>query len=404
MRGKNIFRRIAVILITIILVMGMAGCSGDNQEVEDKDTVGSEETGNETEIEEEDDETVQGGTEPTTDEEDKVKVNVASLKGPTSMGLVKIMEDNENGESANDYNFSVVGTPDEISPGIIGGDFDIAALPANLASVLYNKSNGGVVVVGINTLGVLYIVETGEQINSVEDLRGKTIYSTGKGTTPEYTLNYLLTSNGIDPEKDVTIEYKSEATEVAALLSEADDGVAMLPQPYVTTVIMNNDKVRIALDVAEEWEKVDDSGSAVTTGVVVVNKDVADKYQTVESLSDLKFAVEAGSAGEKEVNALELENTPVKAQSDALMEVKSKTSDAAVIDLLMAGAMIGEGTGYADLTYTVPLNSEEYGVGFRKGSDLASALNQFFKDAYADGSMMKCANEYGVQESIIEQK
>ena len=137
--------------------------------------------------------------------------------------------------------------------------------------------------------------------------------------------------------------------------------------------------------------------------VVVVNKDVADKYQTVESLSDLKFAVEAGSAGEAEVVALELENTPVKAQSDALMEVKSKTSDAAVIDLLMAGAMIGEGTGYADLTYTVKLNSEEYGVGFRKGSDLAAALNKFFADAYADGSMMTCANEYGVQESIIEQ-
>ena len=137
--------------------------------------------------------------------------------------------------------------------------------------------------------------------------------------------------------------------------------------------------------------------------VVVVNKDVADKYQTVESLSELKFAVEAGSAGEKEVTALELENTPVKAQSDALMEVKSKTSDAAVIDSLMAGAMIGEGTGYADLTCTVKLNSEEYGVGFRKGSDLAEALNQFFADAYADGSMMECANEYGVQESIIEQ-
>ena len=138
--------------------------------------------------------------------------------------------------------------------------------------------------------------------------------------------------------------------------------------------------------------------------VVVVSKDVADKYQTVESLKDLKFAVEAGSAGEAEVTALELENTPVKAQSDALMEVKSKTSDAAVIDLLMAGAMIGEGTGYADLTYTVSLNSEEYGVGFRKGSDLAAELNAFFVEAYADGSMMKAANEYGVQESIIEQK
>ena len=137
--------------------------------------------------------------------------------------------------------------------------------------------------------------------------------------------------------------------------------------------------------------------------VVVVNKDVADKYQSVDSLSDLKFAVEAGSAGEDEVEALELECTPVKAQSDALLEVKSGTSDAAVIDLLMAGAMIGEGTGYEELTYTVSLNSEEYGVGFRKGSDLAEALNKFFADAYADGSMMECANEYGVQESIIEQ-
>lgn len=137
--------------------------------------------------------------------------------------------------------------------------------------------------------------------------------------------------------------------------------------------------------------------------VVVVNKDVADKYKDVDSLSGLKFAVEAGSAGEKEVNALELECTPVKAQSDALLEVKSGTSDAAVIDLLMAGAMIGEGTGYADLTYTVSLNSEEYGVGFRKGSDLVDALNKFFADSYKDGSMMKCAKQYGVQESIIEQ-
>ncbi len=137
--------------------------------------------------------------------------------------------------------------------------------------------------------------------------------------------------------------------------------------------------------------------------VVVVNKDVAEKYQTVESLSELKFAVEAGSAGEDEVSALELDYTSVKAQSDALMEVKSKTSDAAVIDLLMAGAMIGEGTGYADLTYTVSLNSEEYGVGFRKGSDLVDALNKFFADAYKDGTMMKYAKEYGVQESIIEQ-
>lgn len=138
--------------------------------------------------------------------------------------------------------------------------------------------------------------------------------------------------------------------------------------------------------------------------VVIVKKDVADKYQDKESLKDLKFAVEAGSAGEKEVKALDLQCTPVKTQADALLEVASGTSDAAVIDALMAGAMVGEGTGYADLTYTIGLNSEEYGVGFRQGSDIVAKFNQFMKDAYADGSLMECAEKYGVEASIIEQK
>lgn len=137
--------------------------------------------------------------------------------------------------------------------------------------------------------------------------------------------------------------------------------------------------------------------------IVIVPADKAEQYQDVESLSDLTFAVEAGSAGEAEVKALGLTYTPVKAQSDALMEVAAGTSDAAVIDSLMAAAMVGEGTGYADLTYTVGLNSEEYGVGFRKGSDLAAALNDFFKASYADGSMKTCAETYGVQAAIIEQ-
>lgn len=137
--------------------------------------------------------------------------------------------------------------------------------------------------------------------------------------------------------------------------------------------------------------------------IVIVPKDKADQYQDVESLSDLTFAVEAGSAGEAQVKALGLNYTAVTAQADALMEVAAGTSDAAVIDSLMAAAMVGEGTSYSDLTYTVGLNSEEYGVGFRKGSDLAEALNEFFKASYADGSMMKCAEEYGVQAAVIEQ-
>ena len=135
--------------------------------------------------------------------------------------------------------------------------------------------------------------------------------------------------------------------------------------------------------------------------VVVVPADVADQYQDTDSLSDLSFAVEAGSAGEDEVSALGLNYTPVTAQADALMEVAAGTSDAAVIDLLMAAAMIGEGTSYADLTYTVSLNSEEYGVGFRKGSDLAAELNSFFAQSYEDGTIQACAEEYGVQAALI---
>ena len=136
--------------------------------------------------------------------------------------------------------------------------------------------------------------------------------------------------------------------------------------------------------------------------VVVVPADVADQYQNEESLKDLSFAVEAGSAGEAEVSALGLNYTPVSSQADALMEVASKSSDAAVIDSLMAGAMIGEGTGYADLTYTIGLNSEEYGVGFRKGSDLAAALNDYFTTSLEDGSMEKVAETYGVQAALIK--
>lgn len=206
--------------------------------------------------------------EPT---KEKMTIQVAALKGPTAMGLVSMINSSEQGMTTNNYELTVAGAADEITAGILKGDYPIAAVPCNLASVLYAKSNGAIKVAGINTLGVLYIVETGDTIQSIEDLKGKTIYSTGKGTTPEYTLNYLLESHGIDPEKDVTIEYKSEATEVAAILSESENAVAMLPQPYVTTVMMSNDKVRIALDVTKEWEEISENDSTVVTGVVVVN-------------------------------------------------------------------------------------------------------------------------------------
>lgn len=137
--------------------------------------------------------------------------------------------------------------------------------------------------------------------------------------------------------------------------------------------------------------------------VVVVNSDVADQYQDVDSIASLNFVVEAGSAGAEQLDELGIEYIEAESQADALMEVAAGTSDACVIDLLMAGAMIGEGTSYTQLTYTVSLNSEEYGVGFRKGSDLAAKLNEFLKASYADGSMLEIAKTYGVQESLIAQ-
>lgn len=223
------------------------------------------------------------GTEQTENEnpdvlpQEKIEISVAALKGPTAIGMVGLMENAENNLTTNHYNFTIAGTTNELTTNIIKGEIQIAAVPCNLASVLYNKTDGAVQLAAINTTSVLYIVETGESIQSVEDLKGRTIYSTGKGTTPEYTLNYLLRTAGIDPEKDVTIEYKSEAAEVAALLAESENAVAMLPQPYVTVAMTQNNKLRIALDVAAEWEKYADDKSSVVTGVVLINKKFAEE-------------------------------------------------------------------------------------------------------------------------------
>ena len=209
-------------------------------------------------------------------------VNVAALKGPTAMGMVKLMDDSDNGDTgANHYNFTIAASPDEITPQIVQGNVDIAAVPANLASVLYNKEGVDVSVLAVNTLGVLYIVENGDSVQSVADLKGKTIYASGKGATPEYALNYMLTANGIDPEKDVTIEYKSEHSECVAALVANEDAVAMLPQPFVTVAMTQNENIRVALDLTEEWEKASGDGdtkAALITGVVIARNDFIEAH------------------------------------------------------------------------------------------------------------------------------
>lgn len=203
----------------------------------------------------------------------KTTIKIASLKGPTSMGLAKLMADNEEGTTANDYDFQIKGTADEIVTQIVSGEIDAAAVPCNLSSVLYNKTEGNIKVAAINTLGVLYILENGQNISALTDLKDKTVYSTGKGTTPEYVLNYLLEANDLDPQKDVKIEFKSESTELAALLNEDKEIIAVLPEPYVTTVTTKNPDVRIALSFTEEWDKVAQDDSSLVTGVLIVRND-----------------------------------------------------------------------------------------------------------------------------------
>ena len=202
-------------------------------------------------------------------------INIGCMKGPTGIGMIKLLSDSDNKKTVHTYNYTIAGTADEISTKLIKGDLDIAAVPCNLASVLYNKTEGEIVTVAINTLGVLYIVEAGDTVKSVGDLKGKTIYSTGQGTTPEYTLRFLLSSAGLDPDNDVDIQYKSEAPEVLATLTKNPDAVAMLPQPYTTVALNSNESFRIALDVTEEWEKINEG--TVVTGVLVARRSFIEK-------------------------------------------------------------------------------------------------------------------------------
>lgn len=205
-------------------------------------------------------------------EPSKAEVRIVALKGPTAMGLTKMVDE---GNSSLDYKLEIKAAPDEISPMVAQGTADIFCVPANLASVLCNKTEGKVQVIAINTLGVLYICEKGETVKNVSDLKGKTIFSAGKGSTPEYALNFILENNGIDPEKDVTIEWKSEHAECLEAMLKGENCVAMLPQPFVTTAQTKNDAVKVVLDLNKEWDALGVDSSLIT-GVAIVRREFAE--------------------------------------------------------------------------------------------------------------------------------
>ena len=278
-------KKILSLLLAFSLALSLAACGGSASSAVSS-TVVSEAASSAAASEEEETAAALSVTEP---------LRIAGLKGPTTMGLVNLLSMEQAGTAAMDYDLQLYGAADEIVPLLIKGELDMAAIPANLAATLYQKTNGGIQAVAVNTLGVLYVVEQGDTVHSMADLKGRTILSTGKGTTPEYVLRYLLTANGLDPDKDVDIQYYSEATEVTAQMASTQDAIAVLPQPYVTAAGLKDDTLRVALDLTAEWDKVADT--QLITGVTVVRKAYAEEHPDVVAafLADYAQSVNAAN-------------------------------------------------------------------------------------------------------------
>ena len=231
-------------------------------------------------------------------------IRVFALKGPTGMGMSKLIAD-EQAKDTSAYNFTIAGGPEEVTAEIIKGNYDIAAVPTNLASVLYNKTEGELMIAAVNTLGVLYILENGDSIQSIADLNGKTIYATGQASTPEYVLNYILDANGIECE----VIYLTEHAELATQMTAGSVAIGMLPVPNATTVLAANTDVRVALDLTAEWEKAaalkGDDGS-LYQGCIVIRRDFAEQYpKTVEDfLAQYKASVDFVNENPSDASAL----------------------------------------------------------------------------------------------------
>lgn len=204
-------------------------------------------------------------------------VNITAIAGPTGVGLVDLMQKQADGETANNYQFNVVSAPDQAVAAIVNGAADIAAVPTNLASTLYKKTQGKVQVLAVNTLGVLHILTNGEEVATVADMKGKTIYTSGKGANPEYILKYVLEKNGIDPEKDVKIEYVADNDTLATLVANGTAKVAMVPEPKASAVLMQKKEVKRVLNMTEEWKKVAGDESALMMGCVVARTDFVEQ-------------------------------------------------------------------------------------------------------------------------------
>ena len=260
-------KKLLAVMLSVIMVFSFAACAGKSANNEGESQ-----------------------TEETT------TIRIGAMAGPTAMGMVKLRKDSENG---NTKNASAFVTP------LATGEIDIAAVPSNLAANIYNKTEGKVQVVAVNTLGVLNLVERGNTVNSISDLKGKTIYATGMGAVPEYTIRYILSGNGLDADKDVNIVWCSDTTEALSKLKAQDGAIAVLPQPFVTAASAQISDLRVVMDLNDAWDKVNGT-SKIVTGVIVVRKEFADKYpeQLKQFIEEYKASVEYTSTNVDETAQL----------------------------------------------------------------------------------------------------
>lgn len=217
-------------------------------------------------------------------------LEVAALNGPTGIGMVQMLEEMEGAENPK-YNIALYQSPDEIVGKVVSGELDIACVPSNLGAVLYNKTEGGIKLLGMNTLGVLYIVENGQTVESIEDLKGKTILSSGKDSTPEFVLNYILNEAGLVPGEDVTVEFMGNHSDIASKLMTEEGTIALLPEPFVTTVLAKDENIRMAIDVNEAWNNLNQMD--LPMGIIIANANVVkDNAKGIEAfLKDYETSV-----------------------------------------------------------------------------------------------------------------
>ena len=230
---------------------------------------------------------------------EKATVNLATLAGPTGMGMSYMLDDSDNGTTLNKYNYTVCSSPDEITGKIVSGDYDIAALPTNAAATLYNKTGGKVQMLALNTLGVLYVLEKGGSIKTVSDLKGKTVYVSGQGATPEYVLAYLLEENGLKVGTDVKLDFTySTHADLVAFAATGKADVVLLPEPSVTALLTQNKDMKVALNLNDVWSETTDDDSVMAMGCVVVNAKFAEENpQAVKDfMTDYNASVEKVNA------------------------------------------------------------------------------------------------------------